>query len=199
MKNLSAEHNISDQRRIYTELFKQYGNDTRSLHWNNEQTQALRFKQLLRAQDFKGGTLLDIGCGLGDLYAFLQSEKIGVNYLGIDIVPPFIAHAKRRFMSARFELRNILNTPLCEHFDYVFASGLFAFANRDFFVEMSKTAFKVAKKAWIFNLYTPNGDDPRFLDISYKEAIGNIKSLMPSFIEVKTDYLDRDTTYFVYR
>ncbi|MEU4624891.1 class I SAM-dependent methyltransferase [Actinoplanes sp. NPDC023801] len=39
-----------------------------------------------------GGTVLDVGCGPGHLTAHLRS--LGVDAIGIDLVPAFIAHAK---------------------------------------------------------------------------------------------------------
>ena len=65
---------------IYKDLFKQYGaKDERSLGWSKNK-QNYRFERCLRFLKPKcGESLLDIGCGFGDLYRYLQSNGGGQN------------------------------------------------------------------------------------------------------------------------
>ena len=51
------------------------------------------------------GPVLDLGCGPGHLTAYLRSKCPDVT--GIDMVPEFIAHARRAHPAARFELDSI--------------------------------------------------------------------------------------------
>jgi SAM-dependent methyltransferase len=48
------------------------------------------------------GPVLDLGCGPGHLTGFLRSLSADVT--GIDLVPEFIAHGRRAYPAARFEL-----------------------------------------------------------------------------------------------
>lgn len=48
------------------------------------------------------GPVLDLGCGPGHLTGFLRSLHADVT--GIDLVPEFIAHARRAHPAARFEV-----------------------------------------------------------------------------------------------
>ena len=199
MKAVLLSQNIRKQQKIYSSLYAHFGADTRSLHWSSDQTQLLRFEQLLSVGDIDGAKVLDIGCAFGDFFAFLQLQNISVNYTGIDIVPQFIRIAKKRYLSACFEVRDILTLPMTESYDYVFASGVFAFGSRLFFNEMCRTAFKTASRAFAFNLYEPSGSDTRFFGISRPETLRFLKTLDPAQLKYKDNYLERDTTYLVYK
>ncbi|MGI5216138.1 class I SAM-dependent methyltransferase [Plantactinospora sp. CA-290183] len=48
------------------------------------------------------GTVLDLGCGPGHLTDYLRS--LGVDALGIDLVPEFIAHARAAHPDGRYQL-----------------------------------------------------------------------------------------------
>ena len=51
------------------------------------------------------GPVLDLGCGPGHLTGFLASRCPDVT--GIDLVPEFVAHARRTSPAARFEVRSL--------------------------------------------------------------------------------------------
>lgn len=62
--------------------------------------QHLRFEMLCRWGDFSGLTLLDLGCGFGDLKAYLDSYFSDFTYLGVDLVKEAIDRAQKRFSGA---------------------------------------------------------------------------------------------------
>ena len=55
------------------------------------------------------GPLLDLGCGPGHLTAHLQSR--GRDVTGLDLVPEFVAHARRVHPTARFETGSLTELP----------------------------------------------------------------------------------------
>jgi SAM-dependent methyltransferase len=67
-----------------------------------------------------GKTVLELGCGFGDLLAALQPRK-GV---GIDISPGMIAHARQRHPDLTFLEGDAHSFDLQEKFDYVICSDL---------------------------------------------------------------------------
>ena len=52
---------------LYNDRYNEFGNDVRTVGWGSQQDQILRFEVLFRGFDPRGKTILDIGCGLGDL------------------------------------------------------------------------------------------------------------------------------------
>ena len=53
----------------------------------------------------RAGPVLDLGCGPGHLTGFLRSTCADVT--GIDLVPEFVAHARRTHPTARFEVASL--------------------------------------------------------------------------------------------
>jgi len=83
---------------LYNERFEHFGRDLRTVGWGSHADQALRFDVLFRGLDPEGKTILDVGCGLGDLIPFLQ-ERTGGNfsYIGIDIAERLVEDARNLY------------------------------------------------------------------------------------------------------
>jgi len=92
-------------------------------HWDQE----LRFEALLEVipPGERGFSILDVGCGLGHLWAYLRRVGIeDVDYLGIDVLPDMVAGARALYPEGRFEKLDLLSPELpADRFDYVVCSG----------------------------------------------------------------------------
>ncbi|RZJ76613.1 MAG: class I SAM-dependent methyltransferase [Flavobacterium sp.] len=67
-----------------------------------------------------GKSILDVGCGQGVLYHYLQEEaNIGGGYMGIDISSTAIEKAKQRFESANFMQIDFDRSKINEKFDAI--------------------------------------------------------------------------------
>jgi len=84
----------------------------------------IRFKVLTELGDFQGKKILDLGCGIGDFYQYLQEHKIECEYVGYDINPNIIKLAKERFPKVNFEVKDILEEDF-PHFDYIVSTSSF--------------------------------------------------------------------------
>jgi SAM-dependent methyltransferase len=89
---------LKNAANLYNERFTQFGRDLRTVGWGSRVGQALRFNVLFRGLDPKGKTILDVGCGLGDLIPFLQDRTGGnFRYIGIDIAEHLIEDARKLY------------------------------------------------------------------------------------------------------
>lgn len=70
----------------YGEKLKTYCHDTRSLGWIPG-ARKVRFEALTSIGDLNNSSVLDVGCGFGDLYGYLVGRGIKVDYTGVDINP----------------------------------------------------------------------------------------------------------------
>lgn len=107
--------------------------DVKALGWVAEASQLDRFEVLADIVDFSHGSVIDLGCGTGDLKRFLADRFEGVSYLGIDQVPEFIALARERHAGdsdANFELGDF-NTLLLPRADHVVACGSLSYRSRN--------------------------------------------------------------------
>ena len=57
-----------------------------ALGWKNRDSQQHRFEELAQIGDLRGCSVLDVGCGHGDLYPYLQERHGEFHYTGIDNV-----------------------------------------------------------------------------------------------------------------
>jgi SAM-dependent methyltransferase len=123
---------LSDQDRIatidrYRSQYRKYGYSPKSLGWDKGK-QDVRFKILTDCFDCCNKSILDIGCGFGDLNRVLQL-RCGTNYkyLGVDLVDEFIQEGRSRYHSdnVKFIIGNFIDEEFTQEFDIVISSGIF--------------------------------------------------------------------------
>lgn len=73
-----------------------------------------------------GSSIMDVGCGTGDLYGFLKERGHKGNYIGIDIFSKVIDLAKAKYPNGEFIIADILNPEFQSKCDFAFASGAFS-------------------------------------------------------------------------
>ena len=102
------------------------------LGWESPEAQEARFSVLLELLPEDPFSLLDVGAGLGDLFAFLDRSHVPARYTGVDILPEMVDRARNRFPRGRFECIDVLSDESWEErFDVVFASGIFNLKMQD--------------------------------------------------------------------
>ena len=118
--------------RWYRDHVRRFGYGYKALGYGRRTSQEKRFAAALALGSFHRRSLLDVGCGFGDLLAFLNARGVRPRYTGVDICPPMIERCKRRFRDsgARFFIGDALDWEPAgdESFDYVVASGIFGYA-----------------------------------------------------------------------
>jgi SAM-dependent methyltransferase len=80
----------------YSERYKKLGYDVKTLGWGSKEQQTKRFDQVLKTGiSIQDKTLLDIGCGFGDLAKHLLDNSIRFkSYLGWDLNHDLIDEAR---------------------------------------------------------------------------------------------------------
>jgi SAM-dependent methyltransferase len=123
----------------FEELLARHGANYLALDWNSTKSQRLRFKVLkelfIYGKKSSGISLLDVGCGLGDLYGFFKADGLlnrnRINYTGCDISPRLVAAAIKKYPDAKFEVRDIIEERSVPKFDYLICSGVFNICTTD--------------------------------------------------------------------
>jgi len=97
----------------YSKRYKELGYDIKTLGWGSVNQQRYRFSQTL----FGFGadeviSFLDIGCGFGDYFSYLNEKKVKVSsYTGWDINPDLIGEARIKWMESghltNFDVRDM--------------------------------------------------------------------------------------------
>jgi SAM-dependent methyltransferase len=100
------------------------------LDWASPVTQQARFRVLADNVDLQGKSLLDVGCGLGDLRAYLKLRGIEADYTGVDVSEKMVQAALQRQPDGRFLRVDLFDSqrpcPFPDGgFDVVYCSGIF--------------------------------------------------------------------------
>lgn len=188
----------------YRELFLKYQKGPEVGQWSAE-GQRFRFLKLLEVGNLSGASVLDVGCGLGDLYPVLAERFGSINYSGIDIVPEIIAEAGKRNREGRFYCQNLIEEPLDAKFDYVLMSGIFNNPEIPdttvFLKKMVSAAFQYAGKALAFNFTSTHVSftDPKMAYHDPKEIFSFCLDSISKKISMHHHYQNRDVAMFLYR
>lgn len=147
-------------RRHYRRRLERHKRNWAICHWAGADSQQIRFEVFAANVELAGKRLLDVGCGLGDLWAFLGGDESGVDYVGVDLVEEMVAEGRRRHSGANLICADIFGkdadgmfTP--GSFDVVFCSGAFNLdlGNNDRFMPRALARmFELSRETLAFNL-----------------------------------------------
>lgn len=175
-----------------------------ALGWETAESQLKRFEVLAGIADLSNATVLDLGCGYGDLKAFLDERYAGVRYTGIDFMPEFIERAKQRFsgdITAQFLRQDFTAKDLPEA-DFVFGSGIFCYPTQqpDYYLGLIDRMFRSAHKAIAFNMLNA-ADFPEGLYLKAHDikSIYHYCRAKSNWVELRTGYLAGDFTVYIYK
>jgi len=130
--NTPATADLKTLKSIYQDRWRVYGPSPQSLGWTKGK-QAIRFHALLADLSCDGKSLLDVGCGFGDLNSAIRERGHSYTYHGIDMVPEFINYGRSRYgsPSTTFAVSD-LDSDVCDRtFDYVVGIGIFGYRLAD--------------------------------------------------------------------
>ncbi|SEQ98847.1 Methyltransferase domain-containing protein [Nitrosomonas sp. Nm51] len=184
---------------------EQYRHGTaESLGWRSADNQKKRFEALADVGDLGGASVLDVGCGYGDLKACLDLRYTDVDYIGIDQQPEFVREARARYAGyprTQF-FQTDFTTAELPQMDYVLASGALGYRSNtsNYYADMIHKLYCIAKIAVAFNML----DKARFprhdLLIGHdRDKILAYCRTLSSHVVMRNDYLADDFTVFMYR
>ncbi|HEX6319272.1 MAG TPA: class I SAM-dependent methyltransferase, partial [Burkholderiales bacterium] len=115
--------------RFYESHVRRFGYGYRGLGFGRRSSQEKRFAAAAALGSFHGARLLDVGCGFGDLLAWLNARGVRPRYTGLDLCVPMVERCRRRFPDgdAQFVVGDVLTHEVEEPYDYVVASGIFGY------------------------------------------------------------------------
>jgi ubiquinone/menaquinone biosynthesis C-methylase UbiE len=188
-----------------------YGDSIHSVGWFSRETQIKRFEILCeifgtREADLSGQTVLDLGCGLGDLYEFLQQNKLALDYTGIDVSKKMLRIAQKKYPKVKFAQADFLSDNFTDTYDYILCSGAFNLKMENGLTYLRSTIKKMinqAKKGVAFNLlsalHVPAHEQDRLtFNYYYPEDIQKICEEMVSQVVIKIGYLPNDFTVYIH-
>ena len=175
------------------------GGSVAALGYRGAESQTKRFEALATVGDISGRSVLDVGCGHGDLKGFLDTRFHGFDYVGIDQMTEFVMEARRRYgqrPSCYFCIADFTDAEL-PHADYVFASGVLGYrcADENFAFDMIVKMYLAANKALAFNMLDAARfpQHPLLVGHDMEKVAAFCRRLSPG-VEVIRAYLEDDFT-----
>lgn len=192
---------------FYERLVTRFGPDPRALDWGSRASQNARFEILAQVGDLSGSSILDVGCGTADLYHFLASRDVRVDYTGYDISPAMVATARQGLPDANLRIVDILADDLGQpQFDYVLASGLFSLRHvrpYDYVAAAAHRMYALCRRGVAMNsLSARSGADTTIQDgrfLADPERVLDICLDVAQNVILRHDYLPHDFTVYLYR
>jgi len=195
--------------RMYRQVFyrmrlSQFDLPEHRVGWKSRTNQEARFSALAGIADLNGKTALDLGSGLGCLYAYLKARGWRGDYTGFDILDPMVTESHIRFPGVRFEKRDILQEAPDETWDVVLMSGIFNHLVKDNLAQVREVlgaAWPLAREAMGFNiLRLEDGlQDPEMFYARDQDLSDIAEALAPEKWRFATGYLPQDITVYLYK
>ena len=171
--------------------------------WASAEAQQARFAVLVNNVPLDGRALLDVGCGLGDLWTYLNARGISADYCGVDLLAEMTASAAARNPDARFVCGDIFDPDGCpivppEHFDVVFCSGMLNLDlgnNAEFLPEALRRMLELSTGHMVVNLLHARSE-MRYPHCAYYDPDMVMRILEPISCRLRLidDYLPNDFT-----
>lgn len=188
----------------YNERLTTLGETAQALGWRDSAQQQLRFRLLAEISPLSGCSVMDIGCGFGDLLeSITEAGAQNVRYTGTDLNPSLIEVAQKKHPSGTFHATTDLSQFADGSQDYVFLSGLFNFKiedNTGFMHDTIRESFRIARRGVSFNLlgsYVDFKEEHLFYH-DEKEVFHFAKSLT-RFVTLRADYPLYEFTVYLHK
>jgi SAM-dependent methyltransferase len=182
-------HRISPQRENYDVL-----------DWASTASQHARFQVLVDNIDLAGLSILDVGCGLGDLWAFLHATGINTTYTGVDILEEMVEAARLRHAGGHYQQADIFDGDAMAglRFDVVFCSGAFNLNlgnNLEFLPRAVERMASLARQYVVFNLlHSRAASETQQYFYHDPENVRRMLRPLPCSVKIVDDYLPNDFT-----
>jgi len=105
----------------YRKRIEEHGLGHKSLFYPNEALHTAKLAHIARILNLEieaTDTVLDVGCGTGDIIPFMPA----CTYRGIDLVPEFVKEARKRHPDLQFDRANVLDIETS--FEWVILLGM---------------------------------------------------------------------------
>jgi SAM-dependent methyltransferase len=103
-------------------LLEKHGVGSLAVGMGPQERHDLRHQVLSEVGLRSGGSLLDLGCGLGDFYSYMRRHGIECEYTGYDINPRMVELARRKHPGVNFEVKDILSEEF-PAFDFIVSNA----------------------------------------------------------------------------
>lgn len=192
-------------RQFFDALVDEHGMDPRSANWSGLESQRSRLAVFCTYIPLSNCSILDIGCGQAELYAYLRSNRIPFSsYQGWDISPRMIATARTRFpelCDGLVERDLFCESGLVGTHDWVLCSGSLNFSyDQQSFETAVRIMYRLALKGVAFNVMSTYADfmNDKYYYAAPEHTFSFCRALTP-WVDLIHSYMPHDFTVIMKR
>ena len=198
---------VKDLKTYWDANAEKHGDSPQALDWGSRTSQNKRFDGLTDILPWvKPFTVLDVGCGLGDLQDLIAKWfNQTFTYTGVDISPKMIELAREKYPGVDFKVHDMAK-PLDRLYDYVLLSGTL---NKRIAEEEEQTAWarRVIRNCWnsaekgmAFNMLSTYADHTAPDDFQYQPSkILEFCMGLSRWVKLDHTYMPHDFTVYLWR
>lgn len=186
----------------YSERLQKFGPTHQTLGWDKKRHR-LRYKILLSNWEFKQDeTILDFGCGFGEMSEVITQQNFPLIYSGCDINGDLIAAGNKLYPNINLMHMDFLADE-SKSFDYIVSSGVHNLKLEDnwSFIEDTFEKFaKCSKVGFAINFISNNVDSEYIKDHLYYSNPSKILELAYKYskrVILRNDYMPFEFTIFI--
>lgn len=177
--------------------------DYAKLGWESRQAHHGRFEILLDNLSLENKKILDVGCGLGNLYGYLIERGVSAHYTGVDLLQTMVDLAVQKYPDGRFLCLDLFQGDFFapNSFDVIFASGIFNLNlgnNEEFLSNAMKKFFCLSKEVVCFNMLHIGSPEPedKYFYIHPDRAVEIVRNSVSQPVDIclYEKYLSNDFT-----
>lgn len=188
--------NRIDNYRFYISGIIDHGFTPQGLRWNSSHSQEIRFEQLFSLLPNGCLSIVDAGCGFGDLCHYIRIRRNDITYVGIDSVDIAVREARTR-TGATILHRDILRDSVPEA-DYYLCSGALNILTRQGAITFIERCFHASREGMIFNFLEGEKESKiyNYFQLSEIQLLGERLGAKMAF---RRSYYESDCTVAFYK
>ncbi len=184
-----------DSQKFYTSAIDMHGISAKGVNWHSKEYQEIRFDILLEMlpDDISDYSIVDAGCGFGDLYFYMQKKKqLPQRYIGVDSLSDMyeIASAKT---GCEIIIADICKDKLPSADFYLCSGAMNVLTTFETHMFM-RNCYESSKYGFIFNILHGDKDSETYNYLTTKEIEKIALELDVDKVLYRDDYLQNDIT-----
>lgn len=189
-----------NSEKFYTSAIEMHGTSAEGVNWASKENQLLRFDALLELlpKDLSSSTIVDAGCGFGDLYTYMnKKKKTPKKYTGIDSLIDMYSIASEQTGC------EIIQAEICKdkipNADYYICSGALNVLTKFETHQFIQNCYNSSTRGFIFNALHGDKKSETYNYLTKDEIVLIAQELNIKKIIFKETYLENDITVGFFR
>ena len=189
-----------DSQKFYTSAIEMHGTSAKGVNWASKTNQELRFETILELlpKDMSLYSVVDAGCGFGDLYSFMTKRKrTPKQYTGID------SHIDMYSIASENTACEIIVADICRdklpNADYYICSGALNVLTKFETHQFIQNCYNSSRYGFVFNALHGDKESETYNYLTTVEIDKIAKDLNIKDVLYKDGYLENDITVGFFR